>query len=237
MPSEYLSALRAEGTALAEQAGADLSAPVAACPGWSVADCVEHTSSVHRWVEHTVRTGERIRRRDMPGPGGGDVLAWYRDGLAGLLATLEATDPAATVWTFAVHSASTAGWWRRRMLQETAMHRWDVEAAVTAAPAAFPPAPAADGVDEYLADFLPDEELGGLTGTLHLHATDTDGEWFVDLADAGAAPRHEHGKADTALRGAASDLLLWLWNRQPADGRLEVFGDRAVVQQWTQICI
>ena len=38
----------------------------------------------------------------------------------------------------------------------------------------------------------------------------------------------------TAVRGPASDLYLWLWNRRSSDG-LEVFGDDAVAKAWTGV--
>ena len=40
----------------------------------------------------------------------------------------------------------------------------------------------------------------------------------------------EHAKGDVAVRGGASDLLLFLWHRIPAD-RLEVFGDPALLDR------
>ena len=64
---------------------------------------------------------------------------------------------------------------------------------------------------------LPTEPVDGLTGSLHLHATDTDGEWYLGLAPDRLEHRREHAKADAALRGTASDLLLWLVGRRPAD--------------------
>jgi hypothetical protein len=42
---------------------------------------------------------------------------------------------------------------------------------------------------------------------------------------------HEHGKGDCAVRGSASDLLLYLWTRKPASD-LEVFGDAALADAW-----
>ena len=42
----------------------------------------------------------------------------------------------------------------------------------------------------------------------------------------GRRSRAEHAKGDVAARGSASDLLLFLWGRVPADA-LEVFGDAA----------
>jgi hypothetical protein len=40
-----------------------------------------------------------------------------------------------------------------------------------------------------------------------------------------------HGKADAAVRGPASDLLLFLWNRSAS---VETFGDPAVLASWQE---
>ena len=44
----------------------------------------------------------------------------------------------------------------------------------------------------------------------------------------------EHGKGDAAVRGPASDVLLFLWKRVPASA-VEVLGDGAVVERWAQV--
>jgi hypothetical protein len=68
--------------------------------------------------------------------------------------------------------------------------------------------------------------------SLHLHRTDGDGEWLVQLGPDGETTyENAHGKGDVALRGPASSLYLWCLNRIPMDD-LEVFGDRAVAHQW-----
>ena len=69
-------------------------------------------------------------------------------------------------------------------------------------------------------------------GTIHLHATDIDGEWLVTLGPGGISHEHGHAKGDVALRGTASDLLLWCWNRVPVDDRFEVFGDATLLEAW-----
>ena len=43
---------------------------------------------------------------------------------------------------------------------------------------------------------------------------------------------HGHAKGDVALRGTASDLLLWAWNRVPPDDRFEVFGEPTLLDAW-----
>jgi uncharacterized protein (TIGR03083 family) len=237
-----LAVLRREGDDLATLAAGAWDAPTPSCPGWSAGDVVGHTGSIHRWVEVTVRTGERSRRRDRPGPpeGRDATLDWYRAGLDDLIERLGEAGPDAEVWAFGASRDHRVAWWMRRMAQETGVHRWDAAAAAHAAggsaPAGFEAGVAAAGVDEYLADFLPSLPPAP-AGTLHLHATDTRGEWFVDLADPAGSLRREHAKAATALRGPASDLLLWLWNRQPAAGHLELLGDTAVADGWTSRCI
>lgn len=230
---ELLEVLRSEGTDLARLAVDRLERPVPTCPGWRVAEVVGHTGSIHRWVTEVVATGGPVQQRDLPGAA---VLDWYSEGLDRMVEVLGRDDPDREVWTFAVGSAPTVGWWVRRMALETALHRFDVETAGAGNARGLTAPLAADGIDEYLVDFFPSasaEDLVGLTGTLHLHATDTAGEWVVDLP--ARSTRREHTRADTAVRGPASDLLAWLWNRQPAAGHLEVLGDPGPVEHWPRI--
>ena len=69
-----------------------------------------------------------------------------------------------------------------------------------------------------------------LGGSVHLHATDTDGEWLVIEAGDRLAFTRGHAKADAAARGTASDLLLLLWRRR-GPGDVEVHGDAAVLDR------
>ena len=73
--------------------------------------------------------------------------------------------------------------------------------------------------------------------SLHLHATDPGlgeaGEWTILGRPDGIAVDHEHGKATTALRGPARDLLLAVVRRgAAADLGLEIFGDPAIWDTW-----
>jgi hypothetical protein len=122
-----------------------------------------------------------------------------------------------------------------------AIHRFDIEHAA-AGEDGPPPTPvdgdvAAAGIEEFVIEFLPglltQVGIDTLSGTLHLHATDGPTEWWIDLNHDGSA-RREHAKADTALRGIRSDLLLWLTNRQPSEA-LNVLGERAVLERWGQL--
>ena len=241
----YRAAIDVEGTALTRLAETGWKEPVPTCPGFDVATLVAHTGATHRWAAANLTAGERVRFSQLePAPDGQEArLAWFGEGLSGLLAAADSVDPEAEVWTFAPSGERRSAWWLRRMAGETSVHRWDAGAAVAAA-GGPPPGPveaqvAAAGIDEYFADFiprLPAETFADWSGTLHLHATDADGEWLIDLAAITQPARREHAKADTALRGPASDLLLWLWNREAA-AALEVFGDPSPVERWRQITI
>ena len=86
---------------------------------------------------------------------------------------------------------------------------------------------------EFLPGLLALETTGQLSGTLHLHATDGQTEWWIDLDAVGSAVS-ERAKADTAIRGTRSDLLLWLTNRS-SPGSMEVFGRRELLDSWKQL--
>ncbi|HEX2158551.1 MAG TPA: maleylpyruvate isomerase N-terminal domain-containing protein, partial [Actinomycetes bacterium] len=211
---DYLQALRDEGTALVAAARLGLDPPVPACPGWAVADLVLHTGMVHRHKLEIVR-GRLAEPPDPwppPAPPRGELLGWYEQGLEELLTVLEVADPETRVWTF-YRPDQTAGFWRRRMAQETAVHRVDAESA-HGGPRPVPAALAADGVSELLEVFLAPnaegEPVGGRGESLHLHATDTEGEWQLRLLPAGVEVERGHARGDAAAQGAASDLLLFL---------------------------
>lgn len=60
------------------------------------------------------------------------------------------------------------------------------------------------------------QDVGAGEGeTLHLHAFDPAAEWTLTLTPEGLAVERGHTKADLALRGAASDLELLLYDRPP----------------------
>jgi len=236
-PATYVEHVRRDGAALGAAARRDLAAAVPNCPGWDLAALVSHVGTVHRWAAGTVGAGpgERIRLSQIPAaPGDHDgLLAWYDEGLASLLGALGAADPDAETWTFTPTGDRRARFWFRRQAQETAVHRWDAQAALGVAEP-LDAALAVDGVDEFFevmaARRLAADPVPDLDASLHLHATDVEGEWFVALHPDRLEQRHEHAKADAAVRGPASELLLWLWNRRPDDAPdLQVFGDTAVL--------
>jgi uncharacterized protein (TIGR03083 family) len=239
----------------------DPAAEVPTCPGWTLAKLMKHVGIMHRWARHLVaeRVGEPLWSRDVPVAPPGDPGAypeWLAEGGADLVATLRAADPGTPVWSWGPRH--DAGFWARRMLHETTIHRADVDLALGREPH-IGAGTAADGIDEFLANVGaaewmagPLRELDGAGETLHIHATDTSstgaagapaddarphgrvtGEWTITLSAGTFTWTHGHGKGDVAVRGPLSDLLLLLYGRrEPFDGRFEVFGDRDLLARW-----
>jgi uncharacterized protein (TIGR03083 family) len=242
--SDWLDAVRVNAAALARAARtAGPGAPVRTCPDWTVAELLTHISAVHRWVTEIIGTKaqERVRRSEIPQPGAGDdPIEWFEAGAAGVASALEAVDPDTPVWTWASNSPAPARFWARRMAHETAVHRADAESAAGGPQPVEPAELAADGIDELLellaaVQMGPKDLLAGLTASYHFHTTDVPGEWVIEINGGSdeITVRREHAKADVAIRGAASDLELFLYNRRGTDG-LEVFGDPALVAAWSE---
>lgn len=225
---------------------ADLSTPVETCPGWTLNELMRHVGRGDRWCAQIVaqQSDEFIDPRTVSGgtpPADPDgQTAWLREGAGALLDAVAGTGADTPVWTFLGPRA--AGWWVRRRLHETAVHRADAALALRVG---FDIAAdiAADGVTEYLERVVVLAGAGGAelplgTGqSLHLHATDGGlgpaGEWTLLGGADGIAMHHDHGKATAAVRGPARDLLLAVVRRGDASELgLEIFGDLAVWDTW-----
>jgi uncharacterized protein (TIGR03083 family) len=235
-PRTYIKTLTASAAALASAGRRHLSAPVQGCPGWKVADVVTHVGGVHRWAATAVRTGQRPANFTPPPEGtvGEELVVWGEQGATEIIDALRSADPDADMWTFG--PPRTARFWLRRQAHETAVHAWDATDAV-GDPLPLDPDMSADGVDEFLDVLLPrwrEARPGTWSGeTIHIHRTDGDGEWLVRLGAEGATMvERAHGKGDMAVRGPATDLLLWAQNRH-ADG-LEFLGDTRLARRWAE---
>lgn len=230
--------------------GLDPTDPVPTCPDWTVADLVDHVGIGHRWV--AVMVERRVSRpiskaeaddHDVPGDPEGRS-EWLVAGATRLVDAIREAGPAAPMWTWA--PVKTAGFWLRRITHETLVHRVDAEIAAdgNAANIAIAADLAADGVSDLLETFavLPTiDDFPNLSAlcaggrTLHLHATDdglgASGEWLVRGGESGIAFEHAHARADAAVRGSATDLLLVLTRRSGPE-RVEVFGDTQLFDHW-----
>ncbi|RBM16457.1 maleylpyruvate isomerase family mycothiol-dependent enzyme [Prauserella sp. PE36] len=242
--ASWISALDEAGTRLADTAErTGLDADVPPCPGWRVRDVLRHTGGVHRWATTFVATGRTeplplANAEDIVDelPGDEELVPWFRDGHAALVAALRAAPEDLQCWTF-LKAASPLAHWARRQAHETTVHRVDVESAAGAV-TPVDPGLAADGVDELLACFGVRSRRLRLDPprTLHVHATDTGDHWTARIStERAVVTRAEpEDSADSTVRGPAELLYLSLWNRAPLRG-LEVTGDDTVVEKWPQI--
>jgi uncharacterized protein (TIGR03083 family) len=232
---DFLAAIRRETDRFYELAeSADPDARVPSCPDWTVADLVRHLAEVHWFwgtdIETRATDPDAIENQAPTAPSRyTDLVVWGRTQADRMLGLLEATGDDVRVWTWGLADHDqNVGFVRRHQVQEAAVHRWDLEGAVSGSPAPIDAAEAADGIDEMLAVTIPwcVSEDKPLTGTVHLHCTDVEGEWFLHTD--GRVERI-HAKGDVAMRGAASDLLLALYKRIPLD-RIDVIGDAALAE-------
>lgn len=226
----------------------DPATPVPTCPDWTVADLAVHLGIGQRWVTGIV---ERRARQPVPmpekAPAPQDATArtgWIKDGARGMVAAAESAGPTTPVWTWTADH--TVGFWVRRFAHDVLVHRFDAESAAAGrVPDTFDVAAdlAVDGVSDVLSTIgtlssapyeTPFRGLRGDGETLHFHATDVDsGEWLATRTPDGVTWEHGHAKADVAVRGPATDLLLVL-NRRWSPARVEVLGDAALFDHWIE---
>lgn len=223
--------------------GADSAAPVPTCPGWTLQQLFRHVGRGNRWAAQIIadRRSQPLDPRDVrdgkPPDDPDAAIAWLNDG-AQLI--IDAVDRVGTarVWTFT--GPRPAGWWIRRRLHEMTVHTADAALAVGDA-FALSSDLAADAISEWIELMANKAHEPALDRgrTMHMHATDDGlgptGEWTIVHDEDGVWWSHEHGKADAALRGSATDLLLAITRRRPvADLGVEMFGDDAVWNRWLE---
>jgi uncharacterized protein (TIGR03083 family) len=237
----YLEHVRTAGERIATAAEGRLDDPVPSCPGNTVGSLLLHTASVCMfWADALIQN--RMPDSDWPSfPT--DALEAHKRMHGRVVDELAARDPDQPTWTWAAGRTGqgTVRFAYRRVAQELAVHRWDFENAV-GDPLPIDPALAADGLDEFLYVFGPatgqadfpgaSERFGGDGQTFRLEPIDLpDAITFTAYADRFEA--NESGKADVVARGAASDLLLFMWGRIPPE-EVEVSGDTSLLTRWQE---
>ena len=232
--SNYLGVLRREGEAFADSVATAMEKPIASCEPWLGTDLLWHMIEVHYFWKFIVETHTMKPDDYVPPskPADQDLLSEYRTGLDELINALTAIELTRTCWTWA--GTQDVAWVIRRMAHETAVHAWDARRA-TGKTAIIDSVLASDGIDEFVHVMLMNdgrEGEGALSGSVHIHCTDVDGEWLiVPTESSDVIVTREHAKGDCALRGSAQDLLLALWRRIPMSA-LEVIGNAAVAHQF-----
>ncbi|MDP9397978.1 MAG: maleylpyruvate isomerase family mycothiol-dependent enzyme [Actinomycetota bacterium] len=227
----FLRLLESDGRVLRAAAERDPAAAVPTCPGWTVRDVVEHTAEVYEHKIACIRLGGPRPDPWPPNwPADRDPLAWFADAHGRLLDLLHDTDPATPSWTWWPPDQS-AGFWVRRMAQETAVHRTDVQSAYDAM-TPVDPALAVDGVDEVLhlmlaGDWSEDPQPDSV-GTI---VVATGGRtWRMALESDHVGVTDEDAVAAARVDGDPSELLLWLWGRRP-QSVVRTGGDEVMIRR------
>jgi uncharacterized protein (TIGR03083 family) len=220
----------------------DLSVAVPGCPLWTTEALITHLGTVLHRVAEGISTGSApvTGPTTPPTSDPAQLQIWFEDVANRIIGLLATTDPEATVWQ-PFPAPARVEIWRRRLTHETMIHLWDLHAARHETPI-VDPVLASDGIDEFVdllllrlaaaADFV------APTGSLHLHCTDVEGEWWMEFDASGHLTlRREHAKGDAAIRGTAAGILLGLWNRPRPEGWAapEVIGDAKVAAAWMNL--
>jgi len=224
--TSFLTTLANDSALLADVARRDINAVIPYCDEWTVRDAVEHVAQVY---EHKIAAVNLAGPKPEPWPpqwpADREPLDWFVDARLRLLDTLTTVEPDAPAWTW-LPADQTAGFWIRRMAQETAVHRVDVEAA-TGSPAPVDADLALDGIDEVLVMMLDgdwtDLPQPDLTGTITVAAGGH--RWRATMtSDAVVVSSSDDTPADAIVEGESSAVLLWLWGRA-SDSAVGVAGD------------
>lgn len=216
-----------------------LDARVPACPAWSLGDLGLHMVGVQRRGAAAIAAAGAPPESIEPLPPVEQAGAALAASSATLLQMLADADPDAPAWNF-TSGDQTVGFWSRRQALEIAVHRWDADSAIVDEPGGLALEVASDVIDEFahiIIQRVIDREklsLDDVRGDLHLHCTDTAGEWVCEIVDGRLVVTNQHRKSAVAVRGLASDLALWLYNRAPASA-VEILGDTDVLAQWNRV--
>lgn len=196
LSAENLASIESEGRRLGAYVRRDPLRPVPQYPGWTMADLASHTASIHGRTTQIVTElpTERIPAPTLPDDT--DVADWYDETLEGMLAILTDADPHTACWGFGPDPS--VGFWERRMVIETGVHRWDAAQAFEEEDRLINNV-ARSGLDEFTDMWLP--HLGEVQA-LQVTATDMGRVWTYGERE----PTAE-------VEGTASDLYLRLLSR------------------------
>ncbi|WP_371664654.1 maleylpyruvate isomerase N-terminal domain-containing protein [Streptomyces sp. NBC_00280] len=220
----------------------DLDVQVPTCPDWTLRELAQHLGDGRRRQAAIVAAGPGAEPPAKTDPKGAPTAprdhealdAWLAESTELMLDAMREAGPDRGCWTWWGRSQApeTSGAVARHQIQEIAVHTYDGQLTQGAAQP-LPTDVAVEGVDEFLTTvsattvpwpFKP--------ATIDLHATEgrswrltlnADGVRCDDLA-ADAEP------GDMAMRGAASELILYFYARVPLDG-LETTGDTEPMDQ------
>ncbi len=232
----YASAIEAHAAQCAADALGHLDRNIEHCPGWTVADLLQHLIEVH-WFWTTI-----VEQRLQAPPETGrptavdrdDLVDAFSSGATRLVRVLRSADQKDEVYTWAPTQHNVA-FVTRHQVQEMVVHHWDVGHAVGRVVSVGPKI-ASDSIDEFLTFSVSnvadqaDPPRPPLGGPLVLMCSDSDASWTIEedvvLGTVRFTPHAVTGAP--VLRAAASDLLLWLYSRKElsADALAQERGQR-----------
>lgn len=205
-----------------------LATEVPACPGWTVADVLDHLATIHRVVIAWLREGRRPRAAP-PAPGEGPIDRFGR-GWRAVHDELSARsgDQSAATWC---PWEATVAFWQRRMAHEHAVHVADLGEALEGSWQA-PPDLAVDGVDEALRLWLGTRlgaEVRGRGDGVRIVAHEGPARSWTVVLHQRFAEIHELAEiaghpvpVEAEVSGPPVELYRWVWGRQ---ARVSVTGD------------
>jgi uncharacterized protein (TIGR03083 family) len=201
LSAENLASIESEGRRLSHTARREPSRPVPQYPGWTLADLAVHTAAIHGRTALICQELPTERISSPSIPEGTNELDWYDETLDLLLAALSDADPESPCWGFVPDS--TVGFWERRMVVETGVHRWDAFQAF--------------GEEDRLTDHVARTGLDEFSDMWLLRLGDVQ-PLRVTATDLGRSWAFGEGSA-SEVEGTASDIFLRLMAR-PAPVRL-----------------
>lgn len=256
-----LEVLEREAELLASTArDAPREARVPGCPGLTLGETLRHVGSVYRLVGAWLADEHRPRRRpevwQREPEQGQDLEDYLRAGIEALLGPLREVPPEEICTTWWPEDP-TCGFWRRRMVHETTVHRVDVQGAAGLDVDPVPADIAVDGIDEVLTLWFERRlELLGVTGTRQARVAVRCGEtqWLTatggtvhhstrtpwpargacgEGASAAADDTGDGESLDAVVSANADQLYLWLWGRLPPNAVTRSGDEEAIAQLWT----
>jgi uncharacterized protein (TIGR03083 family) len=223
----YLRKIRSDSDRLAEVGRLGGAADVPSCPGWTVADVLDHVAHVYLHKVELLRTGARPDPWPPPELADREPSELFDEATRTLLDELASRDPDAPSPTFWPPEQSV-GFWFRRMALEIAVHRYDAELAHDV-PTAVEDDLAVDGIDEALRamlggpwwdDFDTEEPLDA-----RIRVTSAGRSWTVTADRRSVAiTEGDTGHVAVEIAGSPADVFLWLWGRR-GDETLAITGD------------
>jgi uncharacterized protein (TIGR03083 family) len=228
-PERYRALIETDTARLLRVAERGLDAPVPSCPGWKVADLLDHVAHVYEHKVVVMSTGAWPQQWPPAALTGREPVRFLRDATEHLLAEFARHRPDEPTVTFG--DDKTVTFWLRRMALEIAVHRLDGELA-HGVPTPIDRDLALDGVDEFLRVMLPGDwtgetehpvdaglvvESGGVRWAGRLTGGEVGFEVGTVGARGGAGTPDSAGSGDVRVEGEPPAVFRWMWGRASDD--------------------